>query len=138
MLPTPYPSPLRPHAHPWRLGLFVFMLAAAAVAGLMPPDWAPVLVWPWGGVVSDKVLHALGFMALGLAAWFAGRGTFKVLLALALAGIGIELAQGLLGWGRSGDVRDALANALGLAAALVVIGIHHQGAWRLMLPKTAP
>jgi VanZ family protein len=69
---------------------------------------------------NDKLNHFLAHFAL--AAWFAGlvpRGRWwKILLGLALLGVGIEIAQGLMHEGREAEWRDAVANVCGALAGL--------------------
>ena len=70
---------------------------------------------------SDKVGHFLAYFTLtAWAVWtFRARRT-HLLAALALVGLGVamEFAQARLTQVRLGDVRDALANTLGVAAGL--------------------
>ena len=73
-------------------------------------------------LLSDKANHFIAHFAL--TAWFAGlvprRGWWKVFVALALLGISIEIAQGLMHEGRESDPLDVVANCTGAFAALVV------------------
>lgn len=93
--------------------------------------WAAVMAWlafrpvprvepglPW-----DKLHHAAAFLVLTV---LAGRGWPRLgpvaLAALMLgAGIGIELIQGLPLIGRDADVWDVVADAVGIAAGLLVL-----------------
>ena len=110
-------------ARAWRLGGFV-LLAAAFV----------VLVAPGGGAVlppgsSDKFAHALGFF--GLTTWFAGvyrRARWAaVVLGMLAFGVLTELLQGVATRSRSADPADFIADALGIAIAIVAAraGLEH-------------
>ena len=72
--------------------------------------------------MNDKVLHFLGYTSLAL--WFgalARRSRYVVVgVLLILLGAVIELAQGLMGMGRTADWRDLLANSLGVVFGLAV------------------
>jgi VanZ family protein len=71
---------------------------------------------------NDKLNHFIAYFVL--AAWFAGlvprRGWWKVFASLALLGVSIEIAQGLMHVGRQADPRDVVANAIGALAGLGV------------------
>lgn len=78
--------------------------------------------------LSDKFEHLLAFGALAF--WFGSivvrRDLPWVGLAVAIFGAVIEIAQGLMGWGRQADWRDLAADSLGallgLALALSPLG----------------
>ena len=110
-------------ARAWRLGGFA--LLAAALVALVAPGGGEVL--PPGS--SDKFAHALGFFAL--TSWFAGvyrraRWTAVVLGMLAFGAL-TELLQGLATQSRSADPADFVADALGVAVAMVTAraGLEH-------------
>ena len=73
----------------------------------------------------DKLVHlgAYGFLAglirLGWPKLWGG----LIFLALAIFGIGIELAQHFMAVGRTGSLADTLANMLGAALALIIFHI---------------
>ena len=96
----------------WVLG---FALVAVVIYFCLIPGRQVPHTW-----FSDKINHFIAHFAL--AAWFAGlvprRGWWKILLALAALGIGIEVTQGLMHEGREADYRDELANFGGALAAL--------------------
>lgn len=106
---APSPAPLR---RLLRAG-FVLALGAVFVLALLPaPDLGKIVSW------QDKIEHALLFFALarwGLAAW--PRQTAALAFGLLGYGVAMELAQALTTY-RQGDVWDALADALGVAAAV--------------------
>ena len=113
---TPHLSGLSRRA--WRLlwlGGLVLAVAVVVVC-LLPSRNLP------STGISDKLEHALAFGALAL--WFGGlaarRDHLFVLLALVALGGGIEIAQGLMGLGRMADVRDLLADLLGVVAGLLL------------------
>lgn len=107
---------------PW---LDRFRLAALA--------WAVIVAWlafrpstgldvglPW-----DKANHAMAFVVLTLltgAGW--PRWPWSRLLLLMMgAGVGIELVQGLPLIGRDADVRDVVADAVGIGAGLAALAM---------------
>ena len=112
----------RPTAHPraykWRclafiaLGLYLLLLAYFS---LMPTV-------PSSAEISDKILHFIaygGLTALTAAAW-PRLGLFRLLLFVSAIGALLELAQGLLGIGRTASFGDQLANMGGAALALLI------------------
>lgn len=79
--------------------------------------------------LSDKVEHALAYLLLAL--WFGGlvppSKYFRLGLSLVAFSILIELLQSAMGFGRSADVEDVVANAIGV---LVGLGLCAVGARR--------
>jgi VanZ family protein len=75
--------------------------------------------------LNDKVEHLLAFGALAFVWRGAGRARQWVALSLVLYGLAIEMAQGMLpaSFHRSADVRDALADALGVLLGLILYEI---------------
>lgn len=72
----------------------------------------------------DKAQHAGGFAVLTqLGLWAYPQRAVTLLAAMLALGAGIEVAQAATGW-RYGDVRDWVADAVGVAAAYTV--------WRLL------
>jgi VanZ family protein len=102
----------------WALVIFV------TVSCLEPPRYVPDLH------LNDKVEHAGAYF--GLTFWFGGlvRRTRYVILAFWMLAFGaaIEVAQGLMGWGRTADVWDFAADAVGIAAALALVYVG-LGSW---------
>jgi VanZ family protein len=102
----------------WGMVLFV------TVVCLEPPRYVPDLH------VSDKVEHASAYF--GLTFWFGGlvgRTRYLILACWMLAfGAAIEVAQGLMGWGRTADIWDLAADAVGVAMALALVYIGF-GSW---------
>lgn len=97
------------------------------VASLVPSGSLPHLG------VTDKFEHFTAYF--GLAAWFGGlllpRRYLLLGLGLLALGGGIEIAQGLMGWGREADWRDFYADAAGAMAglALCLAGLRHWVNW---------
>ena len=107
---------LKPFRRPWLWdGLWCVAIAAVVVGSLSPPPPLPDV--PSG----DKWLHFAAYFVLAACAvqlfarWSAllGAGVGLVLL-----GVGMEYAQGALTVNRMMDMRDALANTLGVIAGL--------------------
>lgn len=109
---------LRPFARPrlW-LGVWIFGWMLCIALSLLPPI-------PLGGPQdSDKIGHFLAYFTLS--AWavsiFRTRGAQGLAaLSLVALGLGIEWAQANLTDNRQGDLRDALANSLGIALGFVL------------------
>jgi VanZ family protein len=111
--------------HPWFwLGLGWTLIIAAVIVSLLPGQSLPQTG------VSDKVEHAVAYMLLTL--WFTGvypRSSYwRIGLGMFLLGVAIEIAQGAMPFGRQADIRDVVANTIGIVAGLVLawIGI---GGW---------
>jgi VanZ family protein len=127
---TPELTTARTQAGPeLRLALFWWsvgwaMVVFIAVSCLEPPRYVPDLhLW-------DKAEHALAFF--GMTFWFGGlvrRSRYPIIAVLMLLfGGGIEIAQGSMHLGRDEDIADFVADAVGIAIALVVLYLG-LGAW---------
>jgi VanZ family protein len=97
------------------------MVLAIIVTSLLPSSSLPsVQVW-------DKFEHAVAYFVL--AAWFGGivrpDRYRRLALALLALGIAVEVSQQAMGLGRTADLRDVLANAIGivLGLAIAVLGV---------------
>ncbi|MEM9740919.1 MAG: hypothetical protein AAF829_13770 [Pseudomonadota bacterium] len=68
---------------------------------------------------QDKLMHAGAFALLFSLGWVALRGVYLLRLVLGCLGLGlsIEVAQGLMPFGREPSLGDLVANAIGVAAA---------------------
>lgn len=110
-------SSLKPFRRPWLwAGLWSAAVGAVVAASLVPLSGLPQV--PEG---TDKVEHFIAYAALaaGAVQLFARRlSLLSACIGLALLGIALEYAQGRMGLGRAMDVRDALANTLGVLAGL--------------------
>lgn len=107
---------LKPLRHPrlWSV-LWCAAIAVVVVASLSPPPPMP----DFDG--SDKWSHFLAYGVLAACAVQLYRNWWALLgagLGLVLLGIGIEHAQGAFTTDRMFDMRDALANTLGVIAGL--------------------
>lgn len=105
---------------PLRLTAFALAVAVILYLSLAPTGGIPDFsLW-------DKAQHALawaGLTAMGLMFW---PRRWQVVAAFALLlGLGVEFAQATLGFGRAGDWRDLLADAVGVLVALRLVQ-----AWR--------
>jgi VanZ family protein len=111
--------------HPWVwLGLGWTFIVCAVVMSLVPGQKLP----PTG--LSDKTQHAIAYMLLTL--WFTGvypRSSYvRVGIGMLALGVSIEIAQGVMPFGRQTDFRDVIANSLGIATGLTfaLVGV---GGW---------
>lgn len=98
-----------------RLGQFILALAIFAGAALMPGEYVP-------HVSTDKTMHFVGNMLLMLSACVALMGRMKLgvlLLMLIPYSLLVEAGQWLAP-GRQVDLKDVVANMLGLGAGYVV------------------
>lgn len=95
---------------PIRLALFVAGCLTILYLSLAPTTAIPqVTLW-------DKVEHAVAYFGLSmLGVWAFPERVRRVAIGLVLGGIGVEIAQATMGWGRDGDPLDALANTVGVA-----------------------
>lgn len=91
------------------LSLFAFFLPGSSL--------------PEGPPVSDKLEHAAIFFALAVSGRFAGFRTKPLLLGLLGYAVASELLQALLPIRRHGDVRDVLADAVGVLAGLAFVAL---------------
>lgn len=111
------------HPRFW-LGAGWTLVIAAIVVSLMPGHSLPQTGF------GDKVEHALAYTFLTL--WFTGiypRSSYaRIGLGMLALGIGLEIAQGMLPFGRQMDFRDVIANSLGIALGLA-IALMGLGGW---------
>jgi len=101
-----FPRPLR---------LAVFIAACATIVWLsLAPTTALPSVNMW-----DKLEHAVAYCVLALlGAWSFRAGSWRLAFGLLALGVGVEIAQSVMGLGRQGDLLDAIANSLGIALGL--------------------
>lgn len=102
-----------------RLWAALALAAAVAIAlgSLLPGDEMPRNL-PW-----DKLNHFVAYGVLALLAGLAGVAAWPAWLAVAGYGVVVELAQIPVPGRLGGDVADMLANALGAALALALLGV---------------
>jgi VanZ family protein len=102
LAPARLPAPLRVGAY----------LACFAVLSWL--SLAPQTALPQPGL-SDKFQHTIAYAVLAAAgvALFPARAVLTLALAFGF-GLAIEGLQATMGFGRSGDWRDVIANSLGL------------------------
>lgn len=95
---------------PIRLALFAAGCLTILYLSLAPTTAIPsVTLW-------DKIEHATAYFGLSLlGVWAFPERVRRVVVGLILGGIGVEIAQATMGWGRDGDPLDALANTVGVA-----------------------
>lgn len=115
-----------------RYSRFWYLAGAGLILGVVVASLVPGGDLPHLGI-SDKVEHFTAYF--GLALWFGGlvmpRRYALLALALLALGGGIEIAQGLMGWGREADWHDFYADAIGAFAglALCLAGLRHWVKW---------
>ncbi len=100
---------------PFRIVIFTLACTVIVWLSLAPTTALPsVTLW-------DKFEHAGAYLGLALlGAWaFPGR-TWPLAGGLFALGVGVEIAQATMGWGRQGDPADALANTIGIALGLLL------------------
>jgi VanZ family protein len=118
------------------LGLLIAL--AIAAGSLVPSRNLPNIG------LSDKIEHALSYALLAF--WFGSifgrRALPATLVALLAFGALMELLQGWMGMGRAADVKDMLANSLGILAGLLLcltpLGNWPQRVESLFAPRPAP
>jgi VanZ family protein len=114
--------PLR-HRHLW-ITMSLVLLAAVLFASLQP-DFGPAVPANF-----DKVEHLAAYVLLAL--WFTGlvaRGRYWAVGAGLMAlGLLIEVLQWRMHLGRSAEVSDMLANALGVVVG-ITIALRSTGGW---------
>jgi len=96
-----------------RIAVFAAACAVIVWLSVAPTTSLPqVTLW-------DKFEHAGAYFGLALlGSWaFPGR-VWRLAIGLFLLGVGVEIAQATMGWGRTGDPLDALANTIGVALGL--------------------
>lgn len=99
---------------------FAAGLAAVTLVTLLPPGNVPATA------LSDKLGHLLAYLVLAALGRLAFRGPVSlavVLIGLPLYGGALELVQWGMGFGRSAEIRDAVANGLGAWAGSLACSI---------------
>ncbi|MFD1814184.1 VanZ family protein [Rhodococcus gannanensis] len=105
----------------WRVVPFLVVFAVTLVMLFSPGSTVPS-----GPPNSDKVTHLLMFVALVVAARFAGFRTRWVLLGALVYAAVSEVLQAILPIQRSGSLWDWAADAVG-----VIVGLGLVAAWRV-------
>ncbi|MEK8050715.1 VanZ family protein [Ideonella sp. DXS22W] len=113
------------HAAPlWRISLWLLIMVVSWLAFNPKPPAGATLGW-------DKLNHASAFAALAFCAARAHVGaTGRIVAGLLAYGALIEVVQSMVP-GRSGEVADLLADAVGLGAGLLLA----QALGRLIQPR---
>jgi VanZ family protein len=107
-----YPSAL---PLPIRLAIFLTAVAVLLWLCLAPTDELPAITF-W-----DKAEHALAFLVLtGLGFILFPTRTRALALGVLALGVGIEIAQALMGLGRQGDWHDVVGDSVGILTALAI------------------
>lgn len=99
----------------WRALLAAAVMAACTMAVLPEPPLVP-------GNPPDTYLHAAAFAIIaGLARLaFPAASLWRLLVPLALLGLGIEIAQTIPALGRDASVKDFIVDVLAALVALVI------------------
>lgn len=104
---------------PLRLGIFV-----AAVAVILYMTLAPREDVPGSDAIWDKAAHSIAFGLLAIVGLLMStHRRWLVALSVVGLGIGIELAQAVMPYGRQGDWRDALADIIGVVLGVILWAI---------------
>lgn len=126
--------PLR-HARGWQFaGIAVLVLVLAAT--LLPAIWFMQELRDPRIAHSDKWFHSITFMLLTI--WFSGqyakRSYWRIAAGMLAFGAFIEICQRLLTSYRSAEMLDLFADAIGIAAGLLVAwaGV---GGWSLRVEQ---
>lgn len=99
---------------PLRIAVFVAACGTIAWLSLEPTTALPKVS------LSDKIEHLIAYFGLAVIGAYAFPERLRRLaLGLFLGGIGIEVLQSIMGLGRQGDPRDALANTIGITLGLL-------------------
>ncbi len=101
------------------MALWSAAVAVVVVGSLLPPQDIPNT--PPG---ADKLQHFIAYAALaaGAVQLFARRlALLSACVCLTLLGIALEVMQSRMGLGRAMDVRDALANTIGVLIGLATL-----------------
>ncbi|HSQ70624.1 MAG TPA: VanZ family protein [Steroidobacteraceae bacterium] len=103
------------HRRAWS-AVSALLLLGVIVGSLVPGSTVPSMG------ASDKLLHFAAYAFLAL--WFGGlshrEAHGRVVLGLLLLGALLEVLQGVFALHRTADLRDLLANALGIAFGMML------------------
>ena len=94
--------------------VFAGLLGISLVMFLLPGDDLS------SSAPNDKLVHGLTFVALAVAGSWAGVRPVRLGLGLAAYAVATEVLQAVLPIGRHGDVRDLLADAMGIVLGLLL------------------
>jgi VanZ family protein len=95
-------------------------MLAMTILFLVPQQFVSSGIFDWW----DKAQHVLAFGILMLLGFIAYSSDFwKLAMALILYGVAVEVIQSWTGW-RSGEVLDAVADAVGIVLSLLLIQGH--------------
>lgn len=104
---------------PLRLGVFL-----TAVAVILYMTLAPNKDVPGSEMFWDKASHAIAFGLLTvIGLLMSTHRRWVVVVSVIGLGLVIEVAQGLMPYGRQGDWRDALADVIGVVVAVILWAI---------------
>lgn len=106
----------RPFFRQLAVAVSITLCALIAYLSLAPASGLPTAQW------SDKVNHFIAYASLGVPLAIAlGKERWLAAIAIATAyGAFMELAQGSLTAGRTADLIDGIANALGACAGVAI------------------
>jgi VanZ family protein len=105
---------------PRRLRLALYALAVLVLIYLC---LAPHQDLPGVELIWDKAEHSAAWMVLtSLGLILSTRRRWAIGVFAVLFGAVIEVAQANMGWGRNGDWRDLVADAIGIAVAYLIWG----------------
>jgi len=111
----------------WSASGWILIAVVVTLCMLPAPQIAPIAT-----LLPDKAEHALAFA--GLTGWFCGlyrrSSWWKIALGFLFLGAAIEVAQGVFTTTRAMEFNDWVADAVGIAAAMLVsrLGLAHWAA----------
>lgn len=97
----------------WRIAFVVALIGTLWFSLRQPSDL------PSAFLVSDVLSHGLGYAALGALAALSGLRPVWAILLVTLFGLGVEVAQGFVGY-RTFEWKDVAVNCVGAASGALV------------------
>ncbi|MCF8503649.1 MAG: hypothetical protein K9G59_01935 [Caulobacter sp.] len=101
---------------PPRIAVFALACGVIGALSVVPTATIPGMFSLW-----DKIEHAGAYFGLTLLGAYAfPHRLVRLAISLLLGGIGVEVLQATMAFGRQGDPADALANTIGIVVGLLL------------------